>query len=284
LQKPDRAGFIFNGWYSKSNYSDAIGFIPKGSVGDITVYAKWIEIFDVNFIITTDGVNPARDIDIVINKSQKLKSDFFGKADTLMPDGSSLKYSIEISGIVITDSSVTVSGSDVTIRVEIVDCYMRWYDVLFCDNGKGLWTDFAWNKDNTRVSDEQFFHNPGGIKGGKYSLVVTSVAGVDYIWEKEYKTNESWKEESKSEILELNVFPSPVQRSGNLHIVLSENVNLQTCSIFIYGANGALIKTINNPLYMNEINIDSKFSSGQYHVVLLDEKNKRRTVQDFIVY
>ncbi len=34
---------------------------------------------------------------------------------------------------------------------------------------------------------------------------------------------------------------------------------------------------------MNEINIDSKFSSGLYHVILLDDKNKQRAVTDFIV-
>jgi uncharacterized repeat protein (TIGR02543 family) len=274
---------LFDGWITSSIYSDSISSIPKGSVGDITIYAKWLEIFDVNFIITTDGINPARDIDIVINNSQKLKSDNLGLADTLMPDGSFLDYSIEINGIVIDDGSVTVSGSDVTIRVEIIDCYLRWNDVIFCDNGKGLWTAFVWDKDNIRISDEQFFHNPGGIKGGKYKLLVTSVAGVEYIWEKEYKTNESWQKESKTEIFEVKVFPNPVLRGSNLNIVLSENINLQTSCIFIYGVNGTLITTINNPLYMNEIIIDGKFSSGLFHVVLSDDKNKRRSVINFIV-
>jgi uncharacterized repeat protein (TIGR02543 family) len=284
FKNPDRTGFIFDGWFTNSNYTDSIGFIPKGSVSDITIYARWLEIFDVNFIITTDGVNPAPDIDIVFNKTKILRSDNLGLADTLMPDRSSFDYSIEINGIVIDDGSVTVSGKDVTIKAEIVNCYLRWYDVIFCDNGKGLWTDFNWDKDNIRNSDEQFFHNPGGIKEGQYRLVLKSVAGVEYVWEKEYKANEPWVQPNESDSFEMSVFPNPITRGSNLNIILSENINLQTAHVLIYNVNGALIAIINNPLYMNEFNIDTKFSSGLYHVVLTDDKNKRRTVKNFTVY
>jgi len=283
FRNPDKQGFIFDGWFINSNYSDSIRSIPKGNIGDITIYAKWIEIFDVNFIITTDGINPARDIDIVINKLGKLSSDILGLADTLMPDGSTFDYSIELNGIVIDKGLVSVSGSDVTIRAEIVDCYLRWYDVIFCDNGKGLWSDFIWYKDNNRVSEEQFFHNPGGIKAGEYSLYVKSIAGVEYIWKKEYKSNETWEQTAESYQSEITVFPNPINRGSNLNILLSENTNQQSSYIIIINVNGALIQTIKNPMYMNEINIDSKFSSGVYHVILIDDKNKWRTVKDFIV-
>jgi hypothetical protein len=61
----------------------------QGETVDVVIYAKWIEIFKVSFIITTDGINPARDVDIIINNTHKLKSDISGLADTLLVDGSS---------------------------------------------------------------------------------------------------------------------------------------------------------------------------------------------------
>ena len=283
LENPDKIGFIFDGWFTNSLYSDNVGSIPEGSAGDLTIYAKWIEIFKVNFIITTEGTNPAKDIDIVIDKTQKLKSDIFGLADTLMSDGSSLAYTIELNDIVIADGFVTVSGSDVTVKIEIMDCYMRWYDVLFCDNGKGLWTDFIWYKDNITISNEQFFHNPGGIEKGTYKLMVKSVAGVEYIWEKQYNTDNSWVKENKTDKFELNIFPNPVARNSNLNVQLSEGINLPYSKIFIYDINGVLIQKINNLLYKNKIEIEYQFSSGIYYLVLLDDKSKQRAVKEFIV-
>ena len=283
LQNPDKPGFIFDGWFTKPDYSGSISIIPSGSLGDLTLYAKWIELFKVNFVVTTDGKNPARDIDIVINKTSKLITDLSGLSDTIMPDGSSFNYSIEINGIVIDDGAITISGNDVTISAEIVNCYIRWYDVLFCDNGKGLWTGFVWSSEGIQISNNQFYHHPGEIEEGKYRLLITSAAGIEYVWEKELREIKFWEQDDNSPKFEVNLYPVPVSHHNKLHICLSEEINLQTCKIFIYSFNGSLIKTINNPLYMNEINIDSKFSSGLYHVILNDEKNKKRDVKVFIV-
>ena len=283
LQQPDNPGFIFDGWFTKPDYSESISIIPRGSLGDLTVYAKWIELFKVNFTITTDGINPARDIDVVIGDTTTLITDLAGLADTLMPDGSSINYSVEINGIIIDDGFVTISGSNVNIKVEIVDCYLRWYDVLFCDNRKGLWSGFVWSNENIEISNDQFYHHPGGIEEGKYRLLIISAAGVEYLWEKELKEIKFWEQDDKSPKFEVTLYPVPITHHNKLHICLSEEINLQTCKIFIYSSNGTLIKTINNPLYMNEIYVDSKFSSGLYHVVLNDDKNKHRDVKVFIV-
>jgi uncharacterized repeat protein (TIGR02543 family) len=286
LGDPERNGFVFAGWYSDSGYLNRIASIPQRGTGNVVIYAKWIEIFKVSFIITTDGFNPAKDVDIIIGNTQKLKSNFYGLADTLMQDGSSLSYSIEINRIVIENGSVIISGSNVIIRIEIVNCYMRWFDVLFCDNGKGLWANFVWYKDNGWVSNEQFYHQPGGIEEGYYKLKVTSVNGVEYIWESKYKSNNfevNLQKDFYSEMFEVKVYPSPVTRSNHLKILLSETVNLQNTIVLIYSVKGELIHLINNPSYINEININNKFSSGLYHVAVLDVKNKRRIVMDFIV-
>jgi uncharacterized repeat protein (TIGR02543 family) len=283
LENPDKTGFIFDGWFTNSSYSDSIFSITNGSAGELTIYAKWIEIFDVNFIITTDGFNPAKDVDIVFDEVHNLKSDILGLADTLLADGSTLSYSIEINNIVITSGSVAVSGSDVTVKVEIVDCYMRWYDVLFCDNGKGLWTDFTWIKENICISNEQFFHNSGGIKKGTYRLMVKSIAGIDYIWEKEYSTENYSVNDNKSDKFEVNGFPNPISRNSNLNIQISEGFNLQTSKIFIYNIHGTLVQKVNSLLYMNEIKIDYQFSSGLYYLVVFDDRYKKRVVKEFIV-
>jgi uncharacterized repeat protein (TIGR02543 family) len=294
LEPPNKEEHIFDGWYIDLNYSIGINSISSGSVGDLVVYAKWIAFYKVNFIITTDGINPAKDVDIIINNEQKLQSDISGLADTIFLDGSYFEYTIEIEGIVIDSGSVSVSGSDVTINIEIVDCFVRWYDVIFCDNGKGLWTDFEWYKENSKISDEQFFHNSGGIENGKYKLKLTSINGIVYTWEKEFNSNTFWGNEFKtnnfrengstSEISELIAFPIPVLKNNNLNIHTPDNINLQNSKILIYDIKGKLIKTINNPLHINEVYIDNNFSTGKYQLILIDDKNNRNAIVNFIVH
>ncbi len=293
LMNPDKEGYIFQGWFENAGFDKKISSIPAGSTGDKIMYAKWLELFQVQFVITTDGTNPANLVDIVISDSIKLTSDILGLADTIVVDGSTINFSIEINGIEIDNGSVTVSGNDVMVKVEIVDCYMRWYDVIFCDNGKGLWLDFVWFKDNIQISEEQFFHNPGGIEDGEYTLKVTSTANIEYIWKgiyenynllgNEYKANEHKKENIESDNFEVNIFPNPVQYNGVVNVKLSENTELQNNRIYIYDLVGSLILTIEKPFYLNKINIDDKFSSGLYHLVLFNEFNETKTVREFIV-
>lgn len=50
-------GFTFAGWYDNANFSgDAVTFIPAGTTGDKTYYAKWI-VCDVNFDNFENGLN-----------------------------------------------------------------------------------------------------------------------------------------------------------------------------------------------------------------------------------
>jgi len=283
FEPPSKTGATFVGWYSDKELTKKITGIPTGSIGNKTVFAKWIDVFSANFIVTTDGINPAKEVDILVNNTQKLKTDLSGFADILIPDGSSLEYSIELGGIVIDKGIVTISGNDVTIRAEITDCYIRWYDVIFCDNGKGLWTDFVWYKDNAMISKDQFFHNSGGIQDGKYKLIITSVTEVKYIWEKEFKSAESRQKLDEADHSEMSIFPNPITRGRSLNVVLLKNIDLQNSIIFIYNNNGTLVKTIRDAKYMNEISINSDFSSGLYHVILSDGRNERRVVKCFIV-
>ena len=57
LPTPTRTGYTFEGWYRASDYSgDKVTQIAKGTTGDITLYAKWIETkYSVN--INTNNRN-----------------------------------------------------------------------------------------------------------------------------------------------------------------------------------------------------------------------------------
>lgn len=43
LQDPTRSGYEFLGWYLDAAYTRTIADIPKGSIGNVTLYAKWEE-------------------------------------------------------------------------------------------------------------------------------------------------------------------------------------------------------------------------------------------------
>ena len=44
LKDPAKPGYTFAGWYKDGKFTDEITEIPQGTTGDITLYAKWIEI------------------------------------------------------------------------------------------------------------------------------------------------------------------------------------------------------------------------------------------------
>jgi uncharacterized repeat protein (TIGR02543 family) len=41
LKKPTKKGYTFEGWYKESSFKNQITTIPKGSKGNLTLYAKW---------------------------------------------------------------------------------------------------------------------------------------------------------------------------------------------------------------------------------------------------
>ncbi len=47
FEAPTRNGYIFNGWYSNQNMTTPISGIPTGSVGDTTIYAKWVVSIEI---------------------------------------------------------------------------------------------------------------------------------------------------------------------------------------------------------------------------------------------
>jgi uncharacterized repeat protein (TIGR02543 family) len=50
LEEPTKQGYKFLGWYDNTEFTgDAITQIATGSTGDITLYAKWIEIYTITY-------------------------------------------------------------------------------------------------------------------------------------------------------------------------------------------------------------------------------------------
>ena len=44
LPEPAKEGYIFAGWYQEESFENLINVILEGSSGNITVYAKWIDL------------------------------------------------------------------------------------------------------------------------------------------------------------------------------------------------------------------------------------------------
>ena len=52
LSEPEKAGYIFSGWYSDSSFKgEPVTLVSNGSIGDISLYAKWTTIeYTVTFV------------------------------------------------------------------------------------------------------------------------------------------------------------------------------------------------------------------------------------------
>lgn len=78
LKDASRKGYTFNGWYTDKNYKKKITQIKKGSIGNITLYAKWT----VNsYTIIFDGNGSTS------GSMKKLSGCKYGKTYTLTKNG-----------------------------------------------------------------------------------------------------------------------------------------------------------------------------------------------------
>ena len=77
LADPTREGCLFLGWYERSDFSGTpVTVIPKGSVGDLTLYAKWIDdsegVMTPIFIPGSGIVDETQKVTIKSNSGAKL--------------------------------------------------------------------------------------------------------------------------------------------------------------------------------------------------------------------
>ena len=99
LPIPTRLAYTFSGWYKSADYSGAqVSFIPKGSVGDLVLYAKWTPVkYSITVYPnggTTEGNVPLtytiESDTIILPKCSKRGYDFFGWYDNPGFSGSSI--------------------------------------------------------------------------------------------------------------------------------------------------------------------------------------------------
>ncbi len=105
LGTPAKAGYLFDGWYANEKFEgDAITEIAQGSIGDITLYAKWTEM--VSFYVSSSG-----DDTLGNGTSAKPFASVQKAVDTILEknDGVSI-YGIIISGTIITEGENVDGG------------------------------------------------------------------------------------------------------------------------------------------------------------------------------
>lgn len=128
LRKPTLTDFIFQGWYSDSNFTTQVNSIKKGSKGDKELYAKWEPrpVFMVSKIILSPS-----EVKLFPNETQKLTADvrpenaedktveFFSDDDNIavVDRDTGMIHAKEAGKATITARSV--DGGNVTSSVEV---------------------------------------------------------------------------------------------------------------------------------------------------------------------
>src|SRR5690554_3394964 len=65
LSEPSKEGYTFSGWYSDSNFTNYVSEITIGSIGNLTLYAKWnINSYNITYYIHPDDYDPLKDISL----------------------------------------------------------------------------------------------------------------------------------------------------------------------------------------------------------------------------
>ena len=65
LSAPTKEGYTFEGWYSDSNFTNYVSEITIGSIGNLTLYAKWnINSYNITYYIHPDDYDPLKDISL----------------------------------------------------------------------------------------------------------------------------------------------------------------------------------------------------------------------------
>lgn len=250
----------FEGWYTDEQFSNKIDSLPKHSTGDVQLFAKWETSYNLNFKITTDEVNPAKNVTIIVNNHDTLITNIIGQATIELPDQTTYDYSIQIDGIELSAGSGTINQKSEIISKSIIDAYMRWNDVIFCDNSTALWTSFEWTKGLKTISNEQFYHEPGGIIEGRYYLKVTTPSGKVYTWTKQYE----------NKTFNALVYPNPAKTSSTVNINITGENNTKNYTLYIYNNSGMLVHTIQNMNASNQISINNQFAPGIYKTVITE--------------
>ena len=97
LKAPTKPGYKFRGWYSDAGFTNRVTSIPKGSVNDITLYAKWEAVtYNITYVMDGGTNRPenrttysAEDLPYFHNPS---KEGYYFKGWSLDPDPKKTSY------------------------------------------------------------------------------------------------------------------------------------------------------------------------------------------------
>ena len=79
FKNPTRKGYNFLGWYKEKEFTNKVTSIPKGSIGNVTLFAKWIKSeYKVSFA-TNGGSGKMKTITCKINKNCTLTKNSFSR-------------------------------------------------------------------------------------------------------------------------------------------------------------------------------------------------------------
>lgn len=125
LKVPEKAGYVFDGWYTDAEFTNEITKLDANTSGNISIYAKWIysntiyystglEVDKIYNYNETEkdltGVNLETAASLVYGESIKLKASFSMK-DTIKSETFTFKYYFYINGELVKEVSL-ISAAD----------------------------------------------------------------------------------------------------------------------------------------------------------------------------
>ena len=129
LQAPSRFGHSFEGWYSDANFNTSVSTIEQGSIGNITLYARWSAN---TYQVTFDG-NGAT------SGTMSNQNYTFGATANLFGNGFSRTGHTFTGWNTQPDGSGDAYSSSFTMNVEGIKLYAQWsineYTITFDSNG-----------------------------------------------------------------------------------------------------------------------------------------------------
>lgn len=139
LKNPSKKGYTFKGWYKESSFKNKITTIPKGSKGNLTLYAKWkANKYTIRFHgnksdsgSVKEMKNLEYDMTYTLNKNKFKRKGYHFVRWTTKADGSGKKYGNKEE----IDNLSAKNGA-------VVDLYVQWagetYKITYKANGGEL--------------------------------------------------------------------------------------------------------------------------------------------------
>ena len=150
LKDAAKEGYQFEGWYKDSAYQQKVTGIPKGSTGDITLYAKWSKIKEVESGLNAENLNytfTTLDDETVSSKADgKPKVLFFFKPDCYYCQKTSKDLSQHISNFSGVDIYVIEAFISST-KAEVAD-FKKAYgcdEITYCYDKNGMTKYHVWD-------------------------------------------------------------------------------------------------------------------------------------------